>query len=155
MINKSVISSKSCNKFDSCDSCLIGKSIHLPHTSSKIAHSAPQSLIHADIWAPSRDTSVQGFQYYVNFVDVTTNFNWVPSFKEIQVVWYLHQVSEVGWSLVWNKNQGKWIMQLSSNGSLSSFAGETSNQSSLLCRPKLFKDESFWKQVLPVPVGLS
>lgn len=47
---------------------------HLPAPSYNTRY-APLALVFADIWGPSPTLSRQGYYYYVNFADVSSNFN--------------------------------------------------------------------------------
>lgn len=68
-----------------CQSCQIGKSHALSHSSRTTIYS-PLALIFADIWGPSPVKSYNGHSYYVNFVDAATNFNWIfPMFKKSDI----------------------------------------------------------------------
>lgn len=59
-----------------CNSCQLGKSHALPHPSRKTSYK-PLDLVFSDIRESAPVTSFQGYHYYVNFVDVRSNFNWV------------------------------------------------------------------------------
>jgi len=76
MIRKGTINS-SCNKIVDCEFCHIGKAHALPHKSSKSVYNRPLELIYADIWGPSPVYSIDGFKYFINFVDACTHFNWI------------------------------------------------------------------------------
>jgi len=72
--NGSILSDQ--NKNISCDSCFAGKAHVSPHPSQKTSYK-PLDLVFADIWGPSPVLSTTGNSYYINFVDVGTNFNCV------------------------------------------------------------------------------
>lgn len=38
---------------------------------------APFQLVHTDVWGPSSIPSVDGFKYYIHFVDDFTRFTWI------------------------------------------------------------------------------
>lgn len=59
-----------------CKSCQLGKSHAHPYPPRK-SICKPMDLIFSDIWGPSPITSYQGYNYYVNFVDAGSSFNWV------------------------------------------------------------------------------
>ena len=77
---------KCTNFVDSCVHCLHGKMHKLPFPSSRFVASAPFELVHTDLWGPAPLTSINGFQYYVIFVDHYTRFTWL---------YLLHHKSEV------------------------------------------------------------
>ncbi|WVY93382.1 hypothetical protein V8G54_032470 [Vigna mungo] len=62
----------------SCESCQLGK-----HTRSSFPRSvsqratSPFSLVHYDIWGPSRVKSTLGFQYFVTFIDDYSRCTWL------------------------------------------------------------------------------
>lgn len=64
--------SSSSNKL--CKSCMAGKSHASPHPPRTTSY-APLALVFAEIWGPSPMVSYQGYNFYVNFVDASTNFN--------------------------------------------------------------------------------
>ena len=59
-----------------CDSCQLGKSSKLPFSSSLFVSSRPLERVHCDLWGPSPVTSVQGFKYYVIFIDNFSRYSW-------------------------------------------------------------------------------
>lgn len=58
----------------------------LPFPSSRFVAIAPFELVHTNLWDPPPLTSINGFQYYVIFVDHYTFFTWL---------YLLHTKSEV------------------------------------------------------------
>ena len=65
-----------CNTFTPpfCEACQQGKlhQFHFPTTSQKT--SCPLQLVHSDVWGPAPSLSVDGYRYYVSFVDDFTRF---------------------------------------------------------------------------------
>ena len=55
--------------------CLYGKM--LPFQKSHFTASSPFELVHSNLWGPAPITSVNGFNYYVLFVDHFTRFTWI------------------------------------------------------------------------------
>ena len=49
----------------------------LPFPKSFFIASSPFELIHYDLWGPAPIPSVNGFKYYVLFIDHFTRFTWV------------------------------------------------------------------------------
>lgn len=70
--SKAIVINKS-NKL-LCEACQLGKSSHLPFSASTYVASKPLKRIHCDLWGPSPIISVQGFKYYVVFIDNTLAF---------------------------------------------------------------------------------
>ncbi|KAL0788033.1 hypothetical protein Bca101_004279 [Brassica carinata] len=61
-----------CNKLNSelvCEPCQMGKSMSLPFLVPESVSVEPLAKIHCDLWGPSPIVSVQGFKYYVVFID--------------------------------------------------------------------------------------
>ena len=61
----------------SCIPCLHGKMHNLPFHKSQFHASSPFELVHSDVWGPALGTSVDGFKYYVLFVDHFTRYTWL------------------------------------------------------------------------------
>ncbi|KAH9723193.1 retrovirus-related pol polyprotein from transposon RE1 [Citrus sinensis] len=57
------------NFLDSCDACKMGKMhrLHFPVSTTKTKHVL--EVLHTDLWGPAPVLSVQGYRYYVSFVD--------------------------------------------------------------------------------------
>ncbi|CAH9118016.1 unnamed protein product [Cuscuta europaea] len=71
------ISFKDVNKdLSLCTSCASNKSHKLPFAKSSLSSSGPLDLIYTDVWGPSHINSVDGFRYYVIFVDHYTKYIW-------------------------------------------------------------------------------
>ncbi|WRX24981.1 GAG-pre-integrase domain - like 8 [Theobroma cacao] len=75
-----------------CDSCLCNKSQCLPLDESTLESNGPFDLIYTDVWGPSTIQSVDGFYYYVIFVDHFTKCN----YKFRQVIGALQYLSLTG-----------------------------------------------------------
>ena len=67
--------------FEFCSSCKFGKSHKLPFTSSELHTSSILELVYADVWGPSSILSVEGYRYYICFVDDFTCFSWIFPMK--------------------------------------------------------------------------
>ncbi|RDX77381.1 hypothetical protein CR513_42508, partial [Mucuna pruriens] len=65
-----------------CESCQLGKHVRstFPNHVNKRCNS-PFSIVHSDIWGPSRVTSF-GFNYFVTFIDEYSRCTWVYLMKE-------------------------------------------------------------------------
>ena len=64
-----------------CESCQLGKTSKLPFSSSVFESKRPLERIHCDVWGPAPVTSVQGFRYYVIFIDNFSRFAWFYPIK--------------------------------------------------------------------------
>ena len=60
-----------------CESCLCNKSQRLPFGDSSLQSSGPLDLVYIDVWGPSPIKSIDGFFYYVIFVDHFTKYVWL------------------------------------------------------------------------------
>ena len=65
----------------SCIHCLYGKMHNLPFPKSQFVVLSPFELVHFDVWGLAPVTSINGFRYYVLFVDHFTRFTWIYLFK--------------------------------------------------------------------------
>ncbi|CAL2246117.1 unnamed protein product [Prunus armeniaca] len=66
-----------------CSACLHGKMHKLPFPSEHIKSNIAFQRIHSDVWGPSRNKSIDGYRYYVSFVDECTGFLWLyPLFNK-------------------------------------------------------------------------
>lgn len=64
-----------------CSACQMGKSHRLPLPPTNSISHGPLQLIHSDVWGPSPSKSVDGFQYYVTFLDDFSKFVWFYPMK--------------------------------------------------------------------------
>jgi len=64
-----------------CESCQLGKTCRLPFSSSDFRSSRPLERIHCDVWGPVPIVSVQGFRFYVVFIDNYLRFCWFYPLK--------------------------------------------------------------------------
>ncbi|PKU73010.1 Retrovirus-related Pol polyprotein from transposon TNT 1-94 [Dendrobium catenatum] len=69
-----------------CNTCSLAKSCRLSFPISTSSTVAPFELIHSDVWGPAPTMSLQGFKYYVSFVDDYTKYCWIyPLFRKSDV----------------------------------------------------------------------
>ena len=54
---------------------------NLPFPKSHFTASVPFELIHSDLWGPAPLNSINGFKYYVLFIDHFTRFTWLYLLK--------------------------------------------------------------------------
>lgn len=64
----------------SCTSCHVNKSHKLPFSFNSMSSTQPLQFIYTDVWT-SPALSVDGFKYYVNFVDHFTKYIWLFPLK--------------------------------------------------------------------------
>ena len=62
---------------NSCIHCLHGKMHRLPFPSSRFVANFPFELVHTDLWGLAPLDSINGYKYYVIFVDHYTHFTWL------------------------------------------------------------------------------
>ena len=79
--NDRSIINKCTNLVQTCTHCLYGKMHNLPFPKSQFVASSPFELVHSDVWGPAPITSINGFRYYVIFVDHFTRFTWLYLLK--------------------------------------------------------------------------
>ena len=79
--NDRSIINKCTNLVQTCTHCLYGKMHNLPFPKSQFVASSPFELVHSDVWGPAPITSINGFHYYVIFVDHFTRFTWLYLLK--------------------------------------------------------------------------
>ncbi|PRQ51221.1 putative RNA-directed DNA polymerase [Rosa chinensis] len=60
-----------------CSHCLSGKMHRLPFSESISKSVLPFQKVHSDLWGPAPCLSIEGFKYYVTFIDDYTKFVWV------------------------------------------------------------------------------
>ena len=60
-----------------CYSCLQGKFSKLPFQSSNHKSVIPFHTIHSDVWGPSPCVSIDGYKYYVTFIDEFSCYCWL------------------------------------------------------------------------------
>ncbi|KAM2697976.1 hypothetical protein EV1_037031 [Malus domestica] len=65
-----------------CHSCLCNKSHRLPFGTSSLTSHGPLDLLYSDVWGPASYSSIDGFSYYVIFVDHFTKYIWLYPFKK-------------------------------------------------------------------------
>lgn len=60
-----------------CDACQYGKQTRSSYVSSDNRSDVPLQTIHSDVWGPSRVASLNGYRYFVMFIDCCTRTTWV------------------------------------------------------------------------------
>nr|KYP46384.1 Retrovirus-related Pol polyprotein from transposon TNT 1-94 [Cajanus cajan] len=64
-----------------CVSCSISKSHKLPFSSSSLHSKKPLDLVYTDVWGPTPVRSLDGFLYYLIFVDHFSKYVWLFPLK--------------------------------------------------------------------------
>ncbi|CAL8075067.1 unnamed protein product [Prunus armeniaca] len=68
-----------------CTTCLEGKLAKLPFPYPVVKSIKPLEVIHSNVWGPSPTLSVEGFRYYVSFIDECTRFTWIfPMINKVE-----------------------------------------------------------------------
>lgn len=65
-----------------CDIYQFAKHTRVPFSPKPYTPSMPFSLIHSDIWGPSRVTTLNGKRWYITFIDDHTQVTWVYLLKD-------------------------------------------------------------------------
>ncbi|KAG7589765.1 GAG-pre-integrase domain [Arabidopsis suecica] len=95
-----------------CNSCFINKSHKLSFSTSSLSSTKPLDIIFSDVWT-SPVLSIDGYKYYVLFVDHFTRYSWLyPMKKKSQVA----QIFPMFHALVENRFQTKITTLYSDNG---------------------------------------
>ncbi|KAK9182734.1 hypothetical protein WN944_025880 [Citrus x changshan-huyou] len=66
---------------DFCDACQYGKVHKLHFGVTEIKTASPLELIHTDLWGPAPITSLNGYKYYISFIDDYSRYTWVYPLK--------------------------------------------------------------------------
>ena len=66
--------SLTCKSSNFCDACQLGKMHQFSFKPSNNNTTAPFELVHSDVWGPSFYPSMDGYKYYLSFVDDFTHF---------------------------------------------------------------------------------
>ncbi|KAL3634153.1 hypothetical protein CASFOL_021207 [Castilleja foliolosa] len=64
-----------------CSPCVLAKSHKLPFNLSNSVAIACFDLIHTDLWGPAPIDSVNGYKYYVTYIDDHSKFTWIYLLK--------------------------------------------------------------------------
>lgn len=80
LISKYKLSLSGNAAYDFCSSCPLGKSHRLPFALSSSMVFVSLELIHSDVWT-SPTYSINGFKYYVIFVDDYSRYTWIYPLK--------------------------------------------------------------------------
>ncbi|OMO94717.1 Integrase, catalytic core [Corchorus capsularis] len=80
VVNQFELSSAS-NKNFLCTACQCSKSHKLSFALSSLTSSRPLETIYSDVWVPAPQISMDGFSYYIIFVDHYTRYTWYYPLK--------------------------------------------------------------------------
>ena len=70
-----IVSSYAAVKF--CDACQYGK-LHQASFPPTLLHTtASFQIIHSDVWGPAPFLSIDGYRYYISFVDDYNKYTWI------------------------------------------------------------------------------
>jgi GAG-pre-integrase domain len=59
-----------------CDACEFGKHTRSSYSSSGSRSSLIFDLVHSDVWGPYPTTAVNGYKYFVSFIDCFSRMTW-------------------------------------------------------------------------------
>ncbi|KAL3634075.1 hypothetical protein CASFOL_021129 [Castilleja foliolosa] len=65
-----------------CAPCILAKSHKLPFNASTSQSLSAFDLVHTDLWGPAPLDSVNGYKYYVTYVDDHSKFTWIYLLKQ-------------------------------------------------------------------------
>ena len=65
-----------------CSHCILAKKCRSTYPKSTYKPSAPFTLIHSDIWGPSKISNISGARWFITFTDDHTRLTWVFLLKE-------------------------------------------------------------------------
>jgi transposase InsO family protein len=60
-----------------CDACQYGKQTRSSYVPSDNRSDVPLQIIHSDVWGPSRVVAINGYRYFVTFIDCCTRTTWL------------------------------------------------------------------------------
>ena len=75
----------------SCDACEFGKHFRASFAPFNNKSSIPFTLIHTDVWGPSRTVSPKGHRWLVSFIDDFSHTSWLYMMKEKREVFSIFQ----------------------------------------------------------------
>lgn len=75
------LSNKTLSDFH-CNSCQFGKQVRNSYHSHSYQSSSPFSLIHSDVWGPSKVVTGSKARWFVTFIDDHTRLTWVALMKD-------------------------------------------------------------------------
>lgn len=74
-----------------CEHCLCRKISKLRFPRSTACFIFSFDLIHSDVWGPASETSINGFYFYVSFIDDLTKFTWLyPIARKSVIIVFRH-----------------------------------------------------------------
>ena len=65
-----------------CDVCEVSKNHRVPYAISNKLSLSPFSLVHSNVWGPSRVPNCSGAKWFVSFMDNCTRMTWVYLLKD-------------------------------------------------------------------------
>ena len=77
----SLLSNKNVSTFR-CEDCELGKHHRTSFYPSNNKSSVPFSLIHSDVWGPSRVVALKGHRWFVSFIDDFSRATWIYMMKD-------------------------------------------------------------------------
>ena len=71
-----------------CDACKLGKIHQESFPSVAVKTNKPLQLIHLDVWGPSPNIFIEGYWFYLLFVDDFNRFCWIYLITTQKVLFY-------------------------------------------------------------------
>ena len=69
-------------KFPNCEVCQLSKHTRNSFPAHKYKPTQPFSMVHSDVWGPSRVKNITGSRWFVTFIDDHTRITWLFLIKE-------------------------------------------------------------------------
>ena len=60
-----------------CDACQYGKMHHASFPSTPLHTMTPFQIIHSDVWGLAPHLSLEGYRFYISFVDDYSRYTWI------------------------------------------------------------------------------
>ncbi|KAA0041482.1 Beta-galactosidase [Cucumis melo var. makuwa] len=124
----------------SCDVCIQAKHHQVSFPSQPCKPTRSFTLVHSDVWRPSKDTTSSGKRWFVTFTDDHTRLTWVflisEKFKVTSIFWDFHHTIETQFDskiAILQSDNGREFQNHSLNEFLSS--KDIVYQSSCACAP--------------------
>lgn len=95
-----------------CEYCLYGKMHKLPFSQSQTISMYPLQLVHSDVWGPAPELSINGYKYYVSFIDDFSKYTWLfPIARKSDVLTVFQRFKSLAENLL-----SSWIQTLRTDG---------------------------------------
>ena len=82
-----------------CKHCTQGKMTQLPFSHSNTIASSPLEIVYSDVWGPAPISSINGFRYYVAFIDAYSRFTWFFPLNTNLKCYHILCTSRIPWKI--------------------------------------------------------